>query len=144
MLHGKFHYITYLNVYELFLRLSSQLPAHAPLLMLDGQSILGYNEYEFVVSPREIGKYVLILEYSSDCEHMHTIEAAVANGREYDDVKFNIYTCDYAFLCRQVALSSTNEVMVSQTLLVVYLVIQAFSKYANMHGDSKGEYLVCH
>lgn len=59
------------------------------------------------------GKYVLVLVYASETNRMQTIESTVTDGagQEYD-VKFNIYPCLYSFLCRQVALTTLNDVKV--------------------------------
>lgn len=86
------------------------------MVYLSGNSIIASDKSVGVMlsDVPSAGKYVLVLVYASAENRMQTIEAVVTDGagQEYDDVKFNIYPCLYSFLCRQVALTTLNDVKV--------------------------------
>nr|XP_039265768.1 laminin subunit alpha-5-like isoform X2 [Styela clava] len=89
--------------------------SHPLMVILDGNSLIeGNRKASATLSPESAGEYVLVVEYASLVDEMQTIEMQVTDGagHAYNDTKFNVYSCGYSFLCRQVALTSNNDVAV--------------------------------
>ncbi|XP_039265221.2 laminin subunit alpha-5-like isoform X2 [Styela clava] len=94
----------------------SPTTAHPTMVLLDGNK-KGDNHHTVSMTLNDVdsaGKYVLVLEYASTGDRMKTVDATVTDlaGNTFSDVKFNIYSCEYLFLCRQVALTPLSDVMV--------------------------------
>ncbi|XP_076800337.1 laminin subunit alpha-5-like isoform X2 [Clavelina lepadiformis] len=96
-------------------RITAPTTAHPEMLFMDGTTgVDGDREFTTDITLPKAGKYVLVLEYASTEDRFQKGRVTVTDGagNTYDDAKFNIYSCPYSFLCRQVALAVLNDVKV--------------------------------
>nr|CAB3263372.1 laminin subunit alpha-5 [Phallusia mammillata] len=103
-------------------RLATPSTAHPEMVHIDATvGDIEQSKFSTKIALPQAGKYILVLEYASNADRFQTAQVTVTDGasNNYDNVKFNVYSCPYSFLCRQVALGVLNDVQVFDMSLPV-------------------------
>ncbi|XP_034090494.1 laminin subunit alpha-3-like isoform X3 [Gymnodraco acuticeps] len=92
-------------------RVRRPTPAHPEMATLNGRQ----SQLQLSVRVPHPGQYALVLEYASEVDTVQNVNILIS-GESGGQIpaRANIYSCAYSFLCRSVAVESSNKVTVLQ------------------------------
>ncbi|KAJ4936999.1 hypothetical protein JOQ06_001583, partial [Pogonophryne albipinna] len=92
-------------------RVRRPTPAHPEMAVLNGRQ----SQLQLSLRVPHPGQYALVLEYASEVDTVQNVNILIS-GESGGQIpaRANIYSCAYSFLCRSVAVDSSNKVTVLQ------------------------------
>ncbi|XP_044075989.1 laminin subunit alpha-3-like isoform X2 [Siniperca chuatsi] len=92
-------------------RVQRPTPDHPEMAALNGRQ----SQLQLSVRIPRPGPYALVLEYASEVDTVQNVNILIS-GQSGGQIpaRANIYSCTYSFLCRSVAVDSSNQVSVLQ------------------------------
>ncbi|XP_039999564.1 laminin subunit alpha-3-like isoform X2 [Xiphias gladius] len=102
-------------------RVRRPTPDHPEMAALNGRQ----SQLQLSLRVPRSGPYALVLEYASEMDTVQNVNILIS-GRLDGQIpaRANIYSCAYSFLCRSVAVDSSNQVAVLQLTHKTELVLQ--------------------
>ncbi|KAG7214822.1 hypothetical protein INR49_010714 [Caranx melampygus] len=86
-------------------------PDHPEMVALNGRQ----SQLHLSLRVPHSGPYVLVLEYASEVDNVQNVNIHISGQQDGQiPARANIYSCSYSFLCRSVAVDSSNQVAVLQ------------------------------
>ncbi|XP_008332400.1 laminin subunit alpha-3 isoform X3 [Cynoglossus semilaevis] len=92
-------------------RVSRPTPDHPEMAALSGRQ----SQLQLSLRLPHSGSYALVLEYASETDAVQNVNVLISGQQDgHIPARANIYSCAYSFLCRSVAVDSSNQVAVLQ------------------------------
>ncbi|XP_033492838.2 laminin subunit alpha-3-like isoform X1 [Epinephelus lanceolatus] len=88
-------------------RVHRPTPDHPEMAALNGRQ----SQLQLSLRVPRPGPYALILEYASEVDAVQNVNILISGQTDFEiPARANIYSCAYSFLCRSVAVDSSNQV----------------------------------
>uniref|UniRef100_A0A3B4Y231 Laminin subunit alpha 3 n=1 Tax=Seriola lalandi dorsalis TaxID=1841481 RepID=A0A3B4Y231_SERLL len=96
-------------------------PDHPEMAAVNGRQ----SQLQLILRVPRSGPYALVLEYASEVDAVQNVNILISGQLEGQiPARANIYSCAYSFLCRSVAVDSSNQVAVLQLTHKTELLLQ--------------------
>ncbi|XP_029930598.1 laminin subunit alpha-3-like isoform X2 [Myripristis murdjan] len=103
-------------------RVRRPTPDHPEMASLNGRQ----SQLQLSLRVARPGLYALVLEYASEVDNVQNVNVLIRGQSDGDILaRANIYSCAYSFLCRSVAVDSSNRVAMLQLSHKVELLLQS-------------------
>nr|XP_020451525.1 laminin subunit alpha-3 [Monopterus albus] len=102
-------------------RVRRPTPDHPEMAALNGKQ----SQLELSLRVPRPGPYALVLEYASEVDAVQNVNILISGqSGGHVPARANIYSCAFSFLCRSVAVDSSNQVAVLQLIHRTELLLQ--------------------
>ncbi|XP_018532087.1 laminin subunit alpha-3 isoform X2 [Lates calcarifer] len=102
-------------------RVRRPTPDHPEMAALNGRQ----SQLQLSLRVPHSGPYTLVLEYASEVDNVQNVNIVISGQLDGQiPARANIYSCAYSFLCRSVAVDSSNQVAVLQLSHKTELLLQ--------------------
>uniref|UniRef100_UPI003AAF9E0D laminin subunit alpha-3-like n=1 Tax=Centroberyx gerrardi TaxID=166262 RepID=UPI003AAF9E0D len=102
-------------------RVRRPTPDHPDMASLNGRQ----SQLQLSLRVARPGLYALVLEYASEVDTVQNVNLLISGQSDGEiPARANIYSCAYSFLCRSVAVDSSNRVAVLQLTHKAELLLQ--------------------
>uniref|UniRef100_A0A669QW11 Laminin subunit alpha 3 n=1 Tax=Phasianus colchicus TaxID=9054 RepID=A0A669QW11_PHACC len=89
------------------------IPVRQPTPDQPVMSYISGREVRFLhitINVPQVGRYVLVFEYTNEDDQLYTAEVAVNSPGPITEGRVRIYSCKYSFLCRSVVVDDRNRI----------------------------------